>query len=722
MMTDRLDTERTIPGGASESETCQLQSGDTLGHFTIDKLLGRGGMGEVYLARHTELGTQHAIKLMLGGFAQVPGFQEKFLNEARIMAKLKHPAIVHVTDFGRARGMSYLVMDYVDGPTGPAKNLRQHMDEQAIKGNVLQEEDAVAVGLTLCKALAYAHSYKDADVPNGVVHRDLKPANILIGRDMRLYITDFGLAQLIGPGFNRSIVAQANTAGRSIGAQQTIAGSTRASGTGSAEGTLDYMSPEQREGRPAEAPSDVYAMGAILYELLTGRKSVFSRDAPDKVRPGLNPGWAGLLERCLAYNPEQRFQNATELQTAILNLTSAPKTEAPGPSATKLKRLIVRAAPSAKSPASATSANAAPLSIPKHKLKGLAVPAIAILIIVIAGIFFVRARTQAPARNAGKSQNPLAIVKPNTIPPSPSTPEQLAPKPVTPNHLTAESSGLPNVHKQIVQEPKISDNQLSEHESTTATPERNISLQHNLPGEALPDSRSNSNTAGFNDNKSSETGQLNLKIGEVLSGIGRNGDISSDVKVSVKDPALAALASHPFDSSSLANLKSILTSETNMERRCKLTIVYYAGCLATSMTDEADKSRSYLDRTFPQSALSEIQSSNFSDSCPACKAGTITSPCQDCKETGSCHKCGGNGISIIKGFDGRRLTCISCNGTGKCRKCKGSAVANNPCIKCGGSGQALSLEKVRGKYLELLNSLAPGPATSTTVSTTAEKA
>lgn len=318
-MDDPLDIGKTVMPDSGTGRGI-LAPGSLLGQYRIVRLLGRGGMGEVYLVEHSRLGTRHALKIILPQFAASAGFRDRFLIEARIMAKLNHPHIVHCADAGEDQGISFMVMEYIEGPHGEPLNLRQFMDERRHKGEVLEEEEAVAVGIGVCEGLSYAHAFRDADVVNGVVHRDLKPANILIDRDTKLYITDFGLARLIGADFEKSVIEQSMVA-LSMGGERTQG---HASATSSETvGTFDYMSPEQREGRPADRRSDVYAMGAILYELLTGRKVSGVPSRPSKVREGLSNVWDEIVyERCLAYEPGERFENAQQLIAALKSIAA----------------------------------------------------------------------------------------------------------------------------------------------------------------------------------------------------------------------------------------------------------------------------------------------------------------------------------------------------------------------------------------------------------------
>jgi serine/threonine protein kinase len=314
-----LGSSPTITGARSKA-TETLAAGAVLGNYRIVRLLGAGGMGAVYLVEHVHLGTRHALKTIRAEFARKPGFEKRFLREAKLAARLKHPHIVACTDTGVANGIPFLVMDYIEGPHREPLNLRQLLDQRWKRGKPLDEDEAAAVGLEICKALDYAHSYRDAEIQSGIIHRDLKPANILLDKDTKLYIADFGLARTLGEKFEESVI-QAHVLSRSLGEDATLKGLVSISTD--TVGTFDYMSPEQREGKTADARSDVYAMGVILYELLAGRKVIGVIKPPSAVRPGLDPIWDEIIcSRCLSYDPEERYASAGAMCRAIKRVRS----------------------------------------------------------------------------------------------------------------------------------------------------------------------------------------------------------------------------------------------------------------------------------------------------------------------------------------------------------------------------------------------------------------
>jgi serine/threonine protein kinase len=198
----------------------------------ILELLGQGGMGIVYKARQPRLDRLVALKILPAEAGRDLAFAERFVREARALAKLSHPSIVTVYDFGESGGRFYLLMEFVDGV-----NLRHLLQEQR-----LTPEQALTIVPQLCEALQYAHE-------QGVVHRDIKPENILLDKRGHVKIADFGLAKLLGPKVADSALT---------GSQQIM-------------GTPHYMAPEQWE-RPQSVDhrADIYSLGVVFYEMLTG--------------------------------------------------------------------------------------------------------------------------------------------------------------------------------------------------------------------------------------------------------------------------------------------------------------------------------------------------------------------------------------------------------------------------------------------------------------------
>jgi tRNA A-37 threonylcarbamoyl transferase component Bud32 len=249
----------------------------------ILELLGQGGMGAVYKARQPKLDRMVAVKILPPEWGKDPAFSERFAREARALARLTHPHIVAVHDFGESDGLFYLVMEYVDGA-----NLRHLLQEGRMK-----PAEALAVIPQICEALQYAHE-------EGVVHRDIKPENILLDSKGRVKIADFGLAKLL----NRPRAAFTLT-----GSQQVM-------------GTLDYMAPEQRL-RPQEVDhrADIYSLGVVFYEMLTGELPLGRFEPPShKVR--VDARLDEIVFRALEREPGRRYQRASHVKMDVESLAN----------------------------------------------------------------------------------------------------------------------------------------------------------------------------------------------------------------------------------------------------------------------------------------------------------------------------------------------------------------------------------------------------------------
>jgi tRNA A-37 threonylcarbamoyl transferase component Bud32 len=249
----------------------------------ILEFVGSGDMGAVYKARQPHLDRIVALKILPPEIAADPTFAERFTREARAMAKLFHPHIVLVFDFGAAGGIPYLVMEFVDGV-----NLRH-----AIQAGELQPEQAVAIVPQICDALQYAHDM-------GVVHRDIKPENILLDRGGHVKIADFGLVKLLGPG----------------AAEFTL------TGTRQLMGTPHYMAPEQMD-RPQEVDhrADIYALGVVFYEMLTGELPL-GRFAPPSEKAAIDTRLDDVVHKTLENEPNRRYQQASEVRTDVDRITN----------------------------------------------------------------------------------------------------------------------------------------------------------------------------------------------------------------------------------------------------------------------------------------------------------------------------------------------------------------------------------------------------------------
>ena len=245
------------------------------------ELIGQGGMGVVYKARHRKLERPVAVKVLYTASSDDASFAERFAREARTMAQLDHPNVVRVHDFGHREDLYYLIMELVDGV-----NLRQ-----TIEAGGLDPQEALSMVPPICEALQYAHD-------KGVVHRDIKPENILVDRKGAIKIADFGLAKLVG-----------RTSGK------------RLTGTEQVMGTPHYMAPEQIE-KPGEVDhrADIYALGVVFYELLTGELPV-GRFPPPSKKVQIDVRLDDIVLRTLEKEPGLRYQHASELQRDVESIS-----------------------------------------------------------------------------------------------------------------------------------------------------------------------------------------------------------------------------------------------------------------------------------------------------------------------------------------------------------------------------------------------------------------
>lgn len=251
-------------------------------------LLGRGGMGAVYKARQKQLDRIVALKILPPGIGEKPTFAERFTREARALAKLHHPNIVTLYEFGEAGGLFYFLMEFVDG-----LNLRQLLDA----GN-MGEREALAIVPQICEALQFAHD-------QGIVHRDIKPENILLDRRGQVKVADFGLAKIIQAG------------NETPAEDQTPSSSPDLSMAGKVMGTPSYMAPEQT-GHPdaVDHRADIYALGVVFYQMLTGELPV-GRFAPPSRKVQIDVRLDEVVLRALEKEPELRYQQASVLKTQV---------------------------------------------------------------------------------------------------------------------------------------------------------------------------------------------------------------------------------------------------------------------------------------------------------------------------------------------------------------------------------------------------------------------
>jgi sulfatase modifying factor 1 len=314
-----MDDEVTrLPGGVEGGAL--LRVGQRFGSYEVLRLLGRGGMGEVYAVRHGVLGTEHALKLIKREISAQPGARRRFQDEARAMARLVHPGIVHVDDFGETEGLTWLRMEWVgrweSGKVGKSggggSSLEEKLEAKSPSGKLNEAEVRGIIGAIL-KALAYAHG-------EGLVHRDLKPANILLHADGTVKISDFGLVRMVGEQWLNSQVQQSVARSMSMSDKETV-GPSGASGSGGTSskallGTYAYMSPEQKEGGEVDHRSDLYAVGLMAFQMLTGEKTV-GLEMPSDIRPELDADWDVWMKRAIAGNADRRFASAEAMLEAL---------------------------------------------------------------------------------------------------------------------------------------------------------------------------------------------------------------------------------------------------------------------------------------------------------------------------------------------------------------------------------------------------------------------
>jgi tRNA A-37 threonylcarbamoyl transferase component Bud32 len=294
---------RTGGGGAGRFQApAPEELTDRFPQLEIIELIGQGGMGAVYKARQSGLDRFVALKILSPELVRDAAFAERFSREARTLAKLSHPHIVGIHDFGEVEGLFYLIMEYVDGAT-----LRD-----VLRSARLSTIDALGLVPQLCDALQFAH---DA----GVVHRDIKPENILLDNSGRVKIADFGLAKLIAPD-------------RAEGVSLTVSGAVM--------GTPAYMAPEQIE-HPLDVDhrADIYAVGVVFYEMLTGELPL-GRFEPPSRKVKLDIQLDEVVLRALAKEPARRYQLAREVSADLAQIDRSECPPAPPAAAEPGKRKI----------------------------------------------------------------------------------------------------------------------------------------------------------------------------------------------------------------------------------------------------------------------------------------------------------------------------------------------------------------------------------------------
>jgi len=292
--------------GLFKEDQADLTVGQRIGQYKILSLLGRGGMGEVYLAYDSKLGRKVALKLLPSGFTQDQDRVRRFEQEARAASALNHPNILTIFDIEKIEGTHFIATEYIEGET-----LRQRIAD----GN-LELTEIIDVAIQVASALSAAHQ-------TGIAHRDIKPENIMLRPDGYVKVLDFGLAKL-----SERSLSDTHTESRPFMAVKTD--------TGVVIGTASYMSPEQARGQQIDERSDIFSFGAVFYELLTGEKAFRGDSDVDTLhsimyeeplgvsalKSKVPPNVFVVVERCLEKEPNRRYQNGAELQNALKQCSS----------------------------------------------------------------------------------------------------------------------------------------------------------------------------------------------------------------------------------------------------------------------------------------------------------------------------------------------------------------------------------------------------------------
>ncbi|MGH9836551.1 MAG: protein kinase domain-containing protein, partial [Blastocatellia bacterium] len=298
-----------VVAGMLAEEQAHSVIGRTLGHYKLQSLLGAGGMGEVYRARDLRLDRDVAVKILPEQFAQDPEALRRFEREAKAVAALSHPNILAIHDFGAEQGVSYAVTELLEGAT-----LRERL-----RPAPLDWREAVRIGIAIAEGLAAAHA-------KGIIHRDLKPENIFLTSDGQVKILDFGIARV-----KRVVSADSETI------------TSTATKPGVVMGTLGYMSPEQVRGEAADAPSDVFSFGSVLYEMVSGQRpfarattaemiaAILDAEPPPLAQTGkkIPAEMERVIRHCLAKRPGERYQAARDLVFDLKAMLSGRSITAP---------------------------------------------------------------------------------------------------------------------------------------------------------------------------------------------------------------------------------------------------------------------------------------------------------------------------------------------------------------------------------------------------------
>ncbi len=389
-----------------------------LPQYEVHMLIGRGGMGAVYKGMQLSLERPVAIKLLPPAVEQQDtAFAERFKNEAKLMGRMNHPAIVSVYDFGRTNdGQLYFVMEFVDGTD---------VQRMIAREGRLPPEHALAITAHLCDALGYAHK-------QGIVHRDIKPSNVLIDMDGRVKVADFGLAKL-------------TTTAQNSGLTQT----------GMAMGTPDFVAPEALTlGSDVDGRADIYAVGVMLYQMLTGDipRGVFKM--PSKKFVSIDPRFDAIVRRALEHDREERYQSSLELRIDLDVILTTPRVEPGKESSAVLPRQPAQVpgrtvVPSARNPGSSQQQRMEspretyepPLPAKSPPSSTLPYVIAALLMLGFGGWFIVH---NQHSEHTEVTSNPFELTEtsPATKPPAPAKIEKTTPPPVSPPSKPPATTGI----------------------------------------------------------------------------------------------------------------------------------------------------------------------------------------------------------------------------------------------------------------------------------------
>ncbi|MGZ8612320.1 MAG: Stk1 family PASTA domain-containing Ser/Thr kinase [Actinomycetota bacterium] len=331
------------------------------GRYRVERELGRGGMAKVYLGKDTVLGRTVAVKILAPQFADDPNFVTRFRREAQAAARISNQNLVSVFDTGSDDGVHFIVMEYVEGRT-----LAQFLTG----GGRIMPDRAIDIAMDVCRALSAAHA-------QGVVHRDIKPGNIMLDDRGDVKVTDFGIAR---------VVTTAETVAQ----------------TAAVLGTASYLSPEQAQGQPVDGRTDIYSLGCVLFEMVTGRppflgdspvavasKQVLEQPTPpSRLNPDVSPDLDAVILRALAKNPENRYASADDLRADLERVRRGMPVEATPllPAAAGATQVIQRepSAPTAVLPPAAAE--------PERSRWWIPVLVTLLILAVLGGVLFVLAQ------------------------------------------------------------------------------------------------------------------------------------------------------------------------------------------------------------------------------------------------------------------------------------------------------------------------------------------